>query len=611
VFALALFAAFLWTLQSWWRWTHFRYGTFDLAFYVQALDGFSHGRNRSSLLNVQPFGNHADFIILLIWPLFALFKHPMTLVIVQNVALSLCLPLGWKIAREMGWSPRQAFWLSLLLLVNPVLTFVATHEFHPEAFAAPLWLSIFYGWQTRNLRWFWLSLILLLSCKENLGLIVGCWCFTKLLERPPKEELWKWSLLPGLFTAAWMAIYLFWLGPKWNGGNVDFGALYSHLHEKGFVEGASWVLSSSWRGNILWALLLPMLLLPLRRPLTLLPALPILFQHWLSWRSSEWTIYYHYAAPLLPLFWIATLESLKPGNSLGKKWYRTVPCYLVLANVVCFLAVDAPSRFLAPFFEKDPQLFLKRGIVAEVPEKASVLAPLPFQSHLAAREEIYSLHLVLKGLKTLSRHRYAPPPPTDVVIADYTDQATFDSGSGYYHPAMQMNNGEVVPSSDVLLHRFLAQVSWEVNSVGSLTVWTRVPPRVAVPSASPAPLRAGVVDPLTDLISLSSSQENGRAQVVSAWQYRGERQEIPWLTVVATNITTGEKRLLTRGLCAPEGKADGSVWRDVWSLPEEMDLADWQLLAVFEDHATRSYTGRVPGADERFVANIPRSTTAE
>jgi len=44
------------------------------------------------------------------------------------------------------------------------------------------------------------------------------------------------------------------------------------------------------RGNLLWALLLPFLALPLIRPARLLIAAPILLQHLLSWRSSEWTI---------------------------------------------------------------------------------------------------------------------------------------------------------------------------------------------------------------------------------------------------------------------------------------------------------------------------------
>ncbi len=607
LFTISILFASACTFQSAWRWSHFSYTTFDIAFYVQALEGFSHGRNWSSLLEVQPFGNHADFIILLIWPFYAIFHHPLVPIVVQNLALAACLPLGWKIAGKMGWSSQSAFWLSIILLINPVLTFVAIHEFHPEALAAPLWLAVYYAWQKQDLRLFWLSLILFLSCKENLGLLAGIWCFTKLFERPTRHVLWQWIMLPGLFIAGWMAIYLFWLGPKWNAGNVDFGALYSHLHEKGFFPGAIDVLSSSWRGNIFWALLLPMLLLPLRRPLSLLPAVPLLLQHLLSWRWSEWTIYYHYAAPLLPVFWIATLESLNPAKAKDKKWHLSTPCFLVLGNLVCFLAVGTPDKFLAPFFTNDDQLIDKRDIVAALPPEASVLAPLPFQSHLAERQEIYSLHLVLKGLKTLSRKIYPPPPPTDFVIVDYDDSITFDSYSGYYHPAMRLKTGDVVSSSDALLHQFLARATWQVHSVGALTVFKKIPAQPTLTAQESTPLKPNLIDRATDLMTLSAIDNNEQIQIISEWSYRGDRRKIPWLHVIATKVATGEKRVFNRGLCCPEGKADGSIWRDTWNLPAEFLIqpADWNLQAVFEDHATRSYIHRELTGDEIFAVDIP------
>src|SRR5205823_4476443 len=63
-------------------------------------------------------------------------------------------------------------------------------------------------------------------------------------------------------------------------------------------------------GNLVWGLLVPFLGLPLLRPRWLIIAAPILLQHLLSWRSSEWQIYFHYAAPLVPLLWIASVEAL-------------------------------------------------------------------------------------------------------------------------------------------------------------------------------------------------------------------------------------------------------------------------------------------------------------
>ena len=83
VFALAAF----WISAS--RWADFGYRTFDLAFYVQALWKFSHGdAGTLSLLNVPMLGNHADFIVLLLVPLWALVAHPLLPVAAQVLAIA-------------------------------------------------------------------------------------------------------------------------------------------------------------------------------------------------------------------------------------------------------------------------------------------------------------------------------------------------------------------------------------------------------------------------------------------------------------------------------------------------------------------------------------------
>ena len=63
-------------------------------------------------------------------------------------------------------------------------------------------------------------------------------------------------------------------------------------------------------GNMVWALLVPFLGLSLLRPRWLLIASPLLLQHLLSWRESEWSLGAHYPAPFIPLFWIAAIEGL-------------------------------------------------------------------------------------------------------------------------------------------------------------------------------------------------------------------------------------------------------------------------------------------------------------
>ena len=66
-------------------------------------------------------------------------------------------------------------------------------------------------------------------------------------------------------------------------------------------KGASALWHGLTGGDLAWGLLVPFLLLPVLRPRWLIMSAPIFLQHLLSWRQSEWSMHYHYAAPLLPL----------------------------------------------------------------------------------------------------------------------------------------------------------------------------------------------------------------------------------------------------------------------------------------------------------------------
>ena len=119
------------------------------------------------------------------------------------------------------------------------------------------------------------------------------------------------------------------------------------------------------------------------------------------------------------------------------------------------------------------------------------------------REKLYSLHYVLKGLKTLSRSTYEPPAPTDFVLIDYDDSATFDPEAGYYHPAMKTVDGRVIPSSERLLHEFLKRSSWSTNSTNELTLLRQVGSAPQPSAASTKPEEGIEIDANSTLTSIA------------------------------------------------------------------------------------------------------------
>jgi uncharacterized membrane protein len=587
-------------LISYLRWSTFQYRTFDIAFYVQALWNLCHGRWDVSLLQVPMLGNHADLVVFPLLPLFWLWPHPMLLALVQIVALS-CMPwIGYRICRRFGLGEFPSLLLALTTLIAPATGFVALHEFHPEALTALFLLLMIDAFQRRSSGAYWLWFLLTLACKENMALLLGAFCMVQAAMERKQGAAWlrRYCLWPGLVALGWLAVYSGLLAPRWNAGNVEFMQLYSHLGDTpgqvliNFFVQPELALHALWtglQGNLIWGILLPFCLLPLLRPHWILISSPILFQHLLSNRESEWTLYFHYAAPLIPLFWVAMAESV---TALKKRWSRfewlAVPVFLgcLAGQMILGPAVIAKAQWHT-YDLSLPAVQRGYAMLAKIPPEARVVSSLPYLSHLATREGLHSLHHILKGLKTLSRARYTPPESADYVLIDYEDGATFDPGSFYYHPQMRTAEGEIVPSSDRLLHLFLRQSQWQATTQNGLTLFekTKVTPAT---SAAPAPgaseLTAG-----TTLLSFSWNAKYlkpGESLIIeSHWSFEGERFIFPWLVLKITRPDGTVAAWLNRGLCAVEGWDNGWIWADRWQVSLDLPPGAYRMEAIFYDNA--------------------------
>lgn len=611
--ALAFFAGCTWVSYA--RWANFEYRTFDLAYYVQALWQLIHGRFGVSVQGVPLLGNHVEPIVFLIAPLFLAFRHPLVFLVVQNAALASMGPVALDIGRRLGLDGRSALLLACAVLITPAAAFIALHEFHPEALSAPFLLLMCQARVRGSLRWHWVWLIAVLACKENMALLVAAYSAVHLaLERKrPWPELRAWYLWPLALSLGWVLICAKLITPALNSGNIDYLALYDRLGSSGGdillkaitePQRISTALSQSLQGNLLWGLLLPFLALPLLRPRWLLITSPILLQHLLSWRSSEWTIFFHYAAPLLPLFWIALAESVV---KLAR--WKFVPL-LVLGACLVGQFFLGPARDIATTAANwsggEPNRARKTAFLSQIPSDASVLAPLPYLSHLAMREKLYSLHFVLKGLKTLSRETFEPPPPTDFVLIDYADSATFDAQAGYYHPAMKTVDGRVIPSSDQLLHQFLIRAAWTAHASDELTLLRQAKARASLPGDSPS-AQALQIGTNTVLTGIAKSAEELGAQGLElrlSWAFQEPRDVFPWMFLKLIPRDQGSVILIPKGLCAPEATA--GAHQESWRITSgQIPEGHYTIEALFVDNSKRVWATRSSHQDTQTPLLAP------
>src|SRR5436190_15998612 len=601
--AVTFFAVCTW--GSYAHWANFEYRTFDLAFYTQCLSQLLRGHSHASVLGVPLLGNHVEPIVLLILPVFFLFRHPIVLVIIQNVALAAMAPIAFHCGRRLGLSPINSLFLAIALVLTPATGYVALHEFRPEALA-PLCLLIVIDARLRgSLRVYWTAVIALLACKENMALLMAAFCAVHLFLHRKRafSELRRWYLWPLIVSILWFALCANVITPALNSGGIDYMALYDRLGNSAgeilvnsvtdpqrIMAALGQSLSS---GNLLWALLVPYLGLSVLRPRWLLIGAPILLQHLLSWRSSEWQIYFHYAAPLIPLFWIGMAESvagLERSSRISDRLRAAIPIFVVVTCVAAQILLGPAASIVSSVVEwpaGQPARARKLALINQIPPSASVVAPLPYLSHLATRQKLYSLHFILKGLKTLSRSEYQPPPPPDFVLVDYDDSATFDSIAGYYHPTMKTADGRVIPSSDRLLHDFLKRATWTVTSSNELTLFRMggaTPETAALMSGFSTPL---VIDPHTTLNAISKSTDvlsMFGMTITMNWSFHGQREMFPWMLLRLTPQRGGPAITITHGLCSPE--SSGGDHLENWHVTPSADMptGDYNADALLVDY---------------------------
>jgi uncharacterized membrane protein len=620
--SLVFFAACTWTSYA--RWANFEYRTFDLAYYVQALWQLIHGRFEVSVEDVPLLGNHVEPIVFLIAPLFFVFRHPLVFVVVQNAALASMGPVAFAMGQRLGLDRKSALLLAGAVLITPATSYIALHEFHPEALTAPFLLLALQARLRGSLCWHWLWLIAVLACKENMALLLAAYCVVHLvLERKrPLAQLRAWYLWPLAVSVAWFLICTKLITPALNSGSIDYLALYNRLGSsaadillKTITEPHRifTALSQSLQGNLLWGLLFPFLVLPLLRPRWFVISTPVLFQHLLSWRSSEWTIFFHYAAPVLPLFWIALAEgvlTLERWKSIPLSLRRSAPLLVLGACVVAQLLLG-PARDIAATTAKwagrAQDRARKSAFLSEISADASVVAPLPYLSHLAMREKLYSLHYILKGLKTLSREALAPPPPTDFVLIDYDDSATFDAEAGYYHPAMKTVDGRVIPSSDHLLHTFLRRASWTASSSDELTLLrqAKIAPAMlpANPTSTPV-LQIGTNTALTNITMSSDELTAQGLELLMNWTFQDPRDVFPWMFLKLTPREQGKVIIIPKGLCAPEATA--GPYQESWHLSSgRIPKGHYAVEAFFVDHAKQVWAAKSAQRDAQTPLLAP------
>ncbi len=127
-------------------------------------------------INTSRFAQHANVIFYFIAPLYALFPHPITLLLLGTAAVSIAGFLLFWLSKLILKNNFIALIFGLSFLLNPLVQETNLYDFHPIVLAFPLFLAIIIFQEQKKWKSYWVCLLLLMFVKENmpsLAIMIG------------------------------------------------------------------------------------------------------------------------------------------------------------------------------------------------------------------------------------------------------------------------------------------------------------------------------------------------------------------------------------------------------------------------------------------------------
>ena len=398
----------------------FRTNSHDLSIYANILWQSLQGNllTCSFIRSGTHLSAHADPILFLISPFYALSARPETLLIFQAVWLSLgALPLYFLSSQafDRRWTGLA---LGLAYLLQPALHGLNLYVFHSLALAGPLILWVIYALECKRNRLYWFFLALLLLTREDMSLVA---CFIGLY------GLFTGKTGRGMLTIAIACTYLavvkvfFMTNPGLfmakQPGNYAYDGYYKAMipHASTGVRGLLLSLSSNPQFSLklmtsevkiifLAKMILPVLLLPLfagRRTIVLGYGAIFLF---LASRYAVYSIQFQYSTVFFPFLLALTpfgIESISKRVKNGSR-YSTQQIWYAASLAIVLCSALFSSQYGAFQFKKDHVYFfdtstieqerfdwLQKTIDKHIPADASVTATPRPASIISNRHHAY------------------------------------------------------------------------------------------------------------------------------------------------------------------------------------------------------------------------------
>ncbi len=384
----------------------------DQAYHVQVLWNTLEGRFGEGTILQQlhfdpPLRNHMGlhvspaFFALL--PLFAVFPHVATLLVVKIAATGVAAFALHRIARDAAGAAAATAIMAAYLL-HPTVLSQWTGDFYPAILAPPALFWAILNWERKKLGWFVASLVTLLAVREDLALTVCAFVPFAIVSRFTRAKQVRriaWYVLPPLVGIAWHQVATRVAMP-WGGGDPlaeNVLAWYAGLGStpgemiQTLVSDPLYAISVAFASSkllYLWQVLRPLALFPLagRHSLLALPgiAVVILVTAGVGPLDPQ-THYSNVVAAGLAAGAATALAGIRAR--FGEKTLGAASLVLLAAALTG--VPDSLNDTTLPRIQRPDHAVAVDGALALIPEHASVAAPGAFLSLVADAPTAYAL----------------------------------------------------------------------------------------------------------------------------------------------------------------------------------------------------------------------------
>ncbi|OGL75813.1 hypothetical protein A3E96_02680 [Candidatus Uhrbacteria bacterium RIFCSPHIGHO2_12_FULL_46_13] len=450
----------LWLVIVFWKYNNFLYDALDLGIYAQVFWNTSYGRWFQMSVHPQSYlGDHFELFLLLLTPLYSLWRDPRMLLILQTLFVNLvAVPLYFlakNIFKKNGsikFPSLLALLITAIYLTNPFTHNALAFEFHLlPFFLLPFFVALYYA--ERAKLWPFLgALLIALTIREDIAFVVSLAGLSVVLLFSDKIKSRRsvWITAPMIMAVIWFFVAVSIVSLFSPTGEYKFAIYYTPLKGSwqqtfgGIITNSLPIIGRIFRfHNIgtLAGLLMPVSFLPLIAPTALLLMLLPFLEFAMPLVNSAQVLVLHYGVLFLPALMVATimainkLTNVHPPLALQQllarmhwpvRWPMHLGILLLITGSFYSTIVLGPitgsnGMFKDMRIKDDIEQNTLKQAVATINNLPLVISTNRLLPQLSNRENLYTLRYVLAGRQQFTNKPYMVPGRVDALLIDQED----------------------------------------------------------------------------------------------------------------------------------------------------------------------------------------------